>query len=47
MQPSPSSVESGKSWVVATAVLVILMFSFGSPMVVAVALKEIAADIGS
>ncbi|PWT93630.1 MAG: MFS transporter, partial [Proteobacteria bacterium] len=47
MQSSPISVETGKSWIVATAVVVILMFSFGSPMVVAVALKEITADIGS
>jgi MFS family permease len=33
--------------VVATAVLAILTLSYGAPLVVAVALKEIAADIGS
>jgi MFS family permease len=47
MESVQLSVESSRSWVVASAVLVILMFSFGSPMVVAVGLKEIAADIGS
>jgi MFS family permease len=47
VQASPTSVETGKSWIAATAVVVILMFSFGSPMIVVVALKEITADIGS
>ena len=47
MQQSYTSVESGRSWIVATVVTVILMLSFGSPMVVQVALKEIAADVGS
>lgn len=32
---------------IAAVVLVVLMFSFGAPMVVAVALKEIAGDVGS
>jgi MFS family permease len=47
VQPTHTSIETGRSWVVATAVVVILMFSFGSPMVAVVALKEIAAEVGS
>lgn len=46
-QGAPLSIETPKSWWIATAVLVILTFSYGAPMVVAVALKEIAADVGS
>ena len=44
---APASIETPRSWWIATAVLVILTFSYGAPMVVAVALKEIAADVGS
>ena len=44
---TPASIETPRSWWIATAVLVILTFSYGAPMVVAVALKEIAADVGS
>jgi MFS family permease len=40
------SIETRQSWLVATAVMVILTFSYGAPMVAAVALKEIAADLG-
>ena len=42
-----ASVESGQSWLVASAVLFILAFSYGAPLVAAVALKPIAADLGS
>jgi MFS family permease len=41
------SIETRRSWLVATAATVILTFSYGAPLVVAVALKEIAADVGS
>src|SRR5260221_1337999 len=43
----PASIETSKSWVVATAVLAILTFTYGAPLVVAVGLKDIAADLGS
>jgi MFS family permease len=41
------SIETPTSWLVATAALVILTFSYGAPLVAAVALKEIAADLGT
>src|SRR5215831_19881419 len=43
----PASIETARSWVVASAVLAILTFTYGAPLVVAVALKDIAADLGS
>jgi MFS family permease len=42
-----TSVETARSWVVATAVLAVLTCSYGAPLVVSVGLKEIAADLGS
>jgi hypothetical protein len=41
------SIESRQSWLVAAAVLVILTFSYGAPLVTTIALKDIANDIGS
>lgn len=41
------TVESRRSWLVAVAVLMILAGSYGAPLVAAVALKTIAADLGS
>src|SRR5262249_62037521 len=40
------SVETRSSWIVATAVLVILAVSFGAPWVTIVALKPVAAELG-
>src|SRR3546814_14101198 len=40
------SIETRESWVVAVAAFVIIMISFGTPYVVVVALKPIAADMG-
>src|SRR5215470_1776801 len=40
------SVETRSSWIVATAVLVILAVSFGAPWITIVALKPIAAELG-
>jgi len=40
------SVETRSSWIVATAVLVILALSFGAPWITIVALKPIAAELG-
>ncbi|MGP0090161.1 MAG: MFS transporter [Xanthobacteraceae bacterium] len=46
VQSDAASIETSKSWIVATAVLFILTFAYGAPLVAAVALKEIAADMG-
>jgi MFS family permease len=48
LQPTPfRSMETNASWIAASVVLFIFTFSFGAPLVAAVALKEIAADLGS
>ncbi len=49
MQPSAweRTVETRASWVVATAVLCILAVSYGAPLITMVALKPIAADLGT
>ncbi|HEY1475615.1 MAG TPA: MFS transporter [Pseudolabrys sp.] len=43
--PSPS-IESKASWVVASVALFIMMMSFGAAWITAVALKDIAAEVG-
>jgi MFS family permease len=43
---SLTSVETRKSWVVATAVLVVMGVAFGAPWITVVALKNIAAEVG-
>jgi MFS family permease len=53
MQDFPShsleaaSIETRTSWVVAFAALAIMSISYGAPVVAVVALKQIAADLGS
>ena len=42
-----ASVETRASWLVASVALVILSFSYGAPLVTAVALKPIAEELGS
>ena len=44
---APPSIETRTSWIVAFAVLLILTFSYGAPLMVVVALKPIADDLGS
>jgi MFS family permease len=44
--PSLGSIETRASWAVATAVLVLLSFAYGAPLIVVVALKPIAATLG-
>ncbi|HUK09651.1 MAG TPA: MFS transporter [Stellaceae bacterium] len=44
---APVSVESRASWVVAVAVLAIMSFAFGAPLVAVVGLKSLASDLGS
>lgn len=43
----PASVETRFSWVVAVAALGIMSMSYGAPLVAVVALKPMAADLGS
>jgi MFS family permease len=46
LQPTfPSSVETRRSWVVATVVLLIMAIAFGAPWITLVALKDIAAEV--
>jgi MFS family permease len=40
------SVESRKSWVVATVALAVMAVAFGTPWITVVALKDIAAEVG-
>lgn len=47
MEDSDTSVESRASWVVAIVALIILAVAYGGPMLTAVALKPIAADLGA
>lgn len=44
---SEGSIETRTSWVVAVAAVAILSFAFGAPLIVVVALKPIAADLGA
>ena len=46
LQPSLPSIESRRSWHVAFAAVAILACSFGSPWIMAVGLKVIAAEMG-
>jgi len=47
MQQSLSaSIESRVSWVVASVALVVMLMAFGAAWITAVALKDIAAEVG-
>ncbi|HWI25647.1 MAG TPA: MFS transporter [Stellaceae bacterium] len=43
----PGSIETRTSWVVACAALAVMSVTYGAPLVAVVALKPIAADLGS
>jgi MFS family permease len=45
LQSTVSSIETRRSWVVASAVLVIMAIAFGAPWITIVALKSIAAEV--
>ena len=45
LSPTVASVETRTSWVVASAVLVIMAIAFGAPWITVVALKNIAAEV--
>lgn len=46
MLQSSGSIETRDSWIVASVSLVIMMMAFGAPWITAVALKDIAAEVG-
>jgi MFS family permease len=45
LQPTFSSVESSRSWVVAAVALLIMAIAFGGPWITLVGLKDIAAEV--
>jgi MFS family permease len=45
LQPADPSVETRASWVVASAVLLVMAVAFGAPWITIVALKDIAAEV--
>jgi MFS family permease len=46
MLQSTSTVESRDSWIVASVALLVMMMAFGSAWIIAVALKDIAGELG-
>ena len=46
MLQAPSTIETRDSWVVASVALFIMMMAFGSAWIIAVGLKDIAAEAG-
>src|SRR6185503_21162464 len=44
---SPPSIETRTSWIVAFAALFVMCMTYGAPVVVVVALKDVAAALGS
>ena len=46
MLQSSSSIETRDSWIVASVALLVMMMAFGAGWIIAVALKDIAGEIG-
>ena len=46
MLQSPSTIETRDSWIVASVALLVMMMAFGAAWIVAVALKDIAVEVG-
>jgi MFS family permease len=46
MLQSSSSIESRESWTVAAAALIVMLMAFGAAWITAVALKDVAAEVG-
>src|ERR1700748_902115 len=46
MLQKSSSIETGESWTVAVVALLVMMMAFGSAWIIAVALKDIAGELG-
>ena len=47
MSPAPASIETRTSWIVACTALLVMCMTYGAPVLVVVALKNVAADLGS
>jgi MFS family permease len=47
MHTAPAALDSRTAWIVASAALAILTIAYGAPLLVAVALKPIAAELGT
>ncbi|MBV9557680.1 MAG: hypothetical protein JO254_11425, partial [Pseudolabrys sp.] len=45
-QKHHTSVETRQSWLVATVALVCMLFAFGGPWIIVVALKDVASEAG-
>src|SRR5580700_1581933 len=45
MKPTPASLDGRAAWTIACAALAVLTISYGAPLLSAVALKPIAADL--
>jgi MFS family permease len=45
--PRQRGIETGQSWVVASAALVVLSITYGAPLITVVALQPIATDFGT
>ncbi len=46
MLQAPSTIETRESWVVASVALLVMMMAFGAAWIIAVALKDVAAEFG-
>ena len=46
MLQAPSTIETRDSWVVASVALFVMMMAFGSAWIIAVGLKDVAAEFG-
>src|SRR5262249_48327993 len=46
MLQSTSTIETRDSWIVASVALLVMMMAFGAPWIIAVALKDIAGELG-
>ena len=46
MLQSPSTIETRESWIVASVALLVMMMAFGAAWIIAVALKDIAGELG-
>jgi MFS family permease len=46
MLQSPSTIETRTSWVVASVALLVMMMAFGAAWIIAIALKDVAAEVG-
>ncbi len=46
LQSPPASIETRRSWIVATVCLIVITTAFGAPWIATVSLKDIASEVG-